>query len=338
MKKRGFLLLLVLALLALSGCRKEESEPVAPPVETPPVAQEEVPPAQLDTLRVELSRGGLTTQQLADAVKTLPELLQTYLNEAGMEIKNVKATVGASSAATAETLAAGNVDLAFLPVEEFLLYGGGAQVLLADGYPAEDGMVTAGVRSLICAAPTEYGGQLAGRAESGLTWNELSRAKWGVLEKGSLAGYRGFDLWLADNYEGQRATDLPQVTVYDSYEKLLRAAAAEEVDAVVIRDDVRAEFATAWTQDADRTDEAGLRGFGRAEDITEELPVLAETERLYTTVAAQSVQLDAAALESALERLSREEPELMLALGAARFAPVEDEQLDAMRRLVTIED
>ena len=43
------------------------------------------------------------------------------------------------------------------------------------------------------------------------------------------------------------------------------------------------------------------------------------------------------ALGKALEQLAEENPELMLSLGARQFAAVEDEMLNPMRRLVTIE-
>ena len=176
MKQNGVLLL-------LSGCRKQEPEPEKPTVPEPPAAEVVGPEVSaIRNLNVEISRGGLTTQQLADAVKTLPGLLQTYLQEAGAEVETVKVTVGASHAATAQMLAAGNIDVAFLPVEEVLLYGGEAAVLYADGYEVGNG-VSAGMRTLICAAPTEYGGQLVQRAasENALTWQELNRARWGVL-------------------------------------------------------------------------------------------------------------------------------------------------------------
>ena len=344
MKKNGVLLALVLLLL-LSGCRKQEPEPETPIVPEPPTTEVVEPEGSaLQNLNVEISRSGLTTQQLTDAVKTLPRLLQTYLQEAGVEVETVKVTVGASHAATAQTLAAGNIDLAFLPVEEFLQYGGEASVLFADGYEAEGG-VCAGTRSLICAAPTEYGGQLVQRAASGtaLTWQELDRARWGVLEASSLNGFRSFDLWLADHYEGDRVGNLSQVTAYESYEALFRAAAAEEIDAFVIRDDARTNVADAWTLDLDRTDEGGMRGFGRTASVWDEVSVLDATESLCSVVVAAAPVEEltddafAAALGNALGRLAEENPELMLSLGARQFAAVEDEMLNPMRRLVTIE-
>ena len=132
------------------------------------------------------------------------------------------------------------------------------------------------------------------------------------------------------------------MTVYDSYEDLLRAAAAESVDILVLRKDARVDVASAWMQDLGRTDETGLLGFGRNRPVWEEVRCLAITEPLYTTVAASTPELNDSAvfndiLEDVLYQLYLDEPELMGTLGSARFAPLEDEALDPLRRVLTIE-
>lgn len=335
MKKLSLLLVLALV-FSLTACKpKEEPEPApAEPVEEGPL--------RLEELAVEFPRNGLSTQQLADAVKKLPELLKTYFDKTGLvEVERVTVTVGSSPAATAQALKEGHIDLAFLPAEVFAEEGGGA-VLLADARLLDDGSLRAGTRALICAAPTEYGSQLSGRASSGkpLSWNELERARWGVLDSASLGGYGCFDLWLADNYEGDRVSDLASVTVYDSYDTLFRAAANGEIDALTIRDDARADAAEVWTLDGTRTGEGGVRGYGRTEAIWEELPVLDVTETLCTTAAAVRPELAengfAPALEQALQRMSEEQPELMMVLGAQYFAAVTDAELNPTRRLAAL--
>ena len=52
----------------------------------------------------------------------------------GVEIGRVALSFSPSPAAAAQALAEGGVDLAFLPVEDFLA-GGGGQAVLADGEP-----------------------------------------------------------------------------------------------------------------------------------------------------------------------------------------------------------
>lgn len=341
MKRISRLLVLALLLALLTGCQREEPEPVDPL--TPPAEAE---PFEMETLAVEISKNGLDTETLMSSVKELPEILKQSFAEADVEIGTVKVTVGASPADTAKALAENRIQLAFLPAEGFLDYGGEGTVLLADARFADPDTLGAGTQALICAAPTEYGTQLANRASSGkpLSWTELENARWGVLEASSLGGYRCFDLWLWDEYEGRRITDLPHVTTYDSYEALFRAAAAEEIDALVIRDDARKEAAEAWTLADTRTDESGMHGFDRTVDIRQELPVLEVTETLYSQLAVAApgtAELQDSrfsfALETVLTRLAAEEPDRMLAFGAARFAAIADEDLGPMRRLLTME-
>jgi len=370
MKKLSFLLALIL-LVTAAGCRKQEE---LPEVEQPPVEELEKPapqsPLQLETLRLEITRNDADTALVLRAARELPDLLQRYFAEAKtpVEIEKVRITVGSSAGATAQSLAQSGIDLAFLPAETFALSGGGRVLLgnapqpaiqprgdsrdIADwndgekSYVAGHGVWAGGTTSLICATPTEYGRQLANRAESGtaLTWEELDRARWGVLETTSDGGYRCADLYLADNYEGDRISDLTEVAVYDSYEELLRAAAAETVDVIVIRADARMDVAEAWMLERSRADQNGMNGFGRTKPVWEEVRCLAVTETLYTTVAASSPEREElaeetflAALTEVLERLYDEEPELMGALGSAHFAPLEDDALDALRRTLTIE-
>lgn len=318
MKKLSLLLALIL-LLGLTACGRREPESGTPPAEEGPL--------RLETLTVEISKGTLGTEQLAAAVKELPQVLKDFFTDTGaVEIGEVSVTVGSSASATAQALAEGHIDLAFLPAEPFLRDGGGAAALLADAQQPQsgDGFREAGVTALIRAGATPYGGQLAVRSTGGsaLTRQELENAHWGVSEEG--AARDCFDLWLSANFDGARAADLPRVTLYEDDAALLDAALAGEVDALVLRRE-------GWALAAD----------GGAEEA---LPLLAETETLCTQVAAVAQREEltrerfAAALEQVLLRMEEEKPELMEALGAARFAPVEEEDLDSARRLLTLED
>lgn len=317
MKKISLLLVLAL-LLGLTACGRKEPEPETPPAEEGPI--------RLETLKVEISRGGLGTEQLAAAVKELPEALKAALAAAGAEVGEITVTVGSSASATAQALAAGGVDLAFLPAEAALRDGGAAILLAGAQRPQPDSdFREPGATALLRAGATPYGGQLSARSMSGspLTWEELSNARWGVSKSG--AAEACFDLWLAANFDGARMAALPQVTLYEDDTALLDAALIGELDALVI-------CREGWSQAAD--------------DAAEEaLPMLAETETLCTQLAAVSPAREeltqapfAAALDQALRQLETERPELMEALGAARFTAVEEEDLDSARRLLTLED
>ena len=293
MKKLSLLLALAL-LLTLTACKQKEQEPPTPPE---PVEEDVL---RLKELRLEFPRSGLGKDQLARAMKELPELLRTYFEETGtVEVERVIVTVGSSPASTAQALEEGHV---------------------ADAYPLNDGTLQAGSRGLLCAALTEYGGQLDTRVSSGkpLSLAEVERTRWGTVEGD--ANY--FALWLADSYGeafGGTATE------YDSEDALFRAAAGGEVDAIVIRDDVRVDGAETWTGDG---------------SIWKQLPVLDVTETVYTTVAAVDPELAegafAQALEQVLQRMNEEHSDLMTVLGAEAFAPVTEDGLTATRHLAAL--
>ena len=226
----------------------------------------------------------------------------------GVEIGSVELSFGASPAATAQALAEGGVDLAFLPAADFLA-GSGGQALLADGEPDASGALIPGERAEIVTADTDYGRRLASRKSP--TWEELSHARWGVLGKDSRAGYRCLDLWLCDHYEDNGVADLPQVTAYEDWDGLLRAAEAGDIDALPLP--------------------PGLRG--------EQFPLLAETEAIVSQVAA--VRRDAAltspvfsaALEAALQTLFRgKASECQSLLGAEHFAALQNTPLAPTQR------
>lgn len=346
-KKRLRTALLCLLLL-LSGCR-------AAPTEEPDA------PLHLENLAVELSRNGLEAAQLMQAVKTLPEQLQTCLQKNGVEVEHITVSVGTSPAATAQALSDGSVDLAFLPAEDFLAAGTPGTVLLGDAPQAaivpgeseradwnmeqsldETAPRPGGTVTLIAAGPSTYGVQLSHRSTP--TWEELSRANWGVLHADSLNGYRGFVLWLQDAYEGSLLSELPDVTEYDSYEALFRAAANGEIDAFPMRADARLDFAEVWTMEPSKTADGGLHGMGRTEPIWQEVFILGATEPLYTTVAAVSSDRTdlqepsfQTALDAAVRQLGEKEPSDVEVLGAAQFSPICSDDLNPMRRLLTAE-
>lgn len=342
MKKFLSLLAATLLLTLTIGCRPTVSvEPNLPTEElTPPLMEDTL---RIKTLTVEISRNGLNTETLMEGVKKLPDLLAAGFAGTDVEIEEIEVTVGASPADTAQALADGNIHMAFLPADGFLLYGKTAIPLFSDAHTNHSTGLSRGSRALICAAPTDYGYQLANRASSGkpLSWEEIKNARWGVLRED--ISYRCFDLWLADEYEGSRIMDLPDVTVYDSYETLFNAAAAEKMDALAFWDDARENMEEVWVQGEVQAETDA--GFGRLTDIWKEIPVLDATERVYSHLVAVAPNMPeltdkrfAEGLAQALEYLELEAPDQMPVLGAACFDVVADEALDATRRLLTLEE
>lgn len=328
MQKRIFAVLLLTALI-LTGCHAQEEQKT--PVSPEPVVPAE--PLHLETLAVEFAGAG--GADVLPALNRLPEKLRSALAEAGVEVETVQVTLASSQDAAARAVGQGSVDLSFLAAEGYLQAEAGGVPLLAD---AEGGQ--AGRAGLLCTGPSPYGKALSGRDAP--TWDELAHGRWGVLEAGNDLGNRFVSLWLADHYEGSTLTDLPQVTVYDSYEALLRAAAAEEIDVFPCTAGSLEELADAWCLESTRSDEKGYRGFARELPLSEEVQTLGALARCSTRLAvlrddeALTSEVFTTALTQALESLANDEDWVRLA-GAEQFVPLAEDSLDALQRLMTIE-
>ena len=347
--KRVFLLLTTAALL-LSGC-------AGAPAQEPP--QEENDSLALETLAVEISRDGQDADALRQAVKNLPALLQQALTDQGVTVGEIRITVGSSHAATAQALTQGSVDLAFFPVQDLIQQPEDVPVILLSGPSFQDcgtelenwntgsGQTAAGHQGLICTAPTEYGRNLAGRAGD-LTWEELTRARWGVLREDSLLCRQAVDLWLADHYEGSTLSDLPEVTVFGDGAALLKAAAAGEIDLFPMDASLRDRWANLWTLSPDELDQWGDSGLGRTAPLWEEVSVAGLTERFYDMAAAvrpdsstlsdsRFAQALAAAIETLTSSAGEDARQLTQAVfGTSGYAAAPEGALNAARRLETL--
>ena len=227
---------------------------------------------KMDSLKIEF-----VPSKDADVIITgtqnLPELIQAEMANQGYDIGEVDITVGTSYAATGEALAAGSIDLGWLPAGTYILYSDEVDVILTatrNGLsndsedPAtwngdanktlKNGPQVTFYRALIYATPSAYGKELAAKANAGeaLTWDDLNNANWAVLQNSSSAGYIYPTLWLYDNY-GKKITDLSKVTTLQGYGE-------------------------AFAQAADAT---GKMGMGREDSIWNEMNVIGVTKGIY---------------------------------------------------------
>lgn len=332
-----FLLLLTLTACGGTSSPAPSSSPEAlPPAEnqTPPDASASTQPSEtlhIPELTVELPRV-LDTSAARKAMENLPAALEKY----NIQVDAVSVSFGPTYSATAAALQQGSVQLAFLPAEDYVTLGC-TNVLLADASPSVDGTIPChGVYTQICTAPSAYGTKLAALAASRaapLSWDELNQARWGVLDNSSLTGYRCLRLWLEDNYEDNAVSDLRQVTVYGSWDNLLRAAAAEEIDLFPLPPDAAAHYGRRWNSD-----------FGRIAPFDLEVTAVGMSGGICTWVAAAAPE-DAAvndprfapALAAAINSLFDSPEKQAAAIGTEYYASASDRDLNPLRRLLLSE-
>ena len=233
----------------------------------------------------------------------LPELVQSEMARLGYDIDEVDITVGTSYDATGEAMSAGAIDIGWLPGGTYALYSDDTDVILTatrnglsndSENPADwngeanktlkNGPQVTFYRALIYAAPTEYGKMLADKVNAGeaLTWEDLDGATWAVQKTSSSAGYIYPALWLMQNYDGKKISDLSKVTPLDSgYGTAFSMAAAEQVDVIVCYADGRNDYEASWNLPTDQQDETGKQGMGRSASIWDELNVIGVTDGIY---------------------------------------------------------
>ena len=240
--------------------------------------------------------------------KNLPELVKAEMAKLGYEIGEVEISVGTSYEATGEAMCAGSIDIGWLPGGTYAIYSQAQEVDViltatraglsndsedpatwngeANKTLPTDEQVTF-YRSLIYAAPTEYGKQLAAKVNAGetLTWEELDKATWAVGNTSSSAGYIYPTMWLMANYDGKKVSDLSNV-VQLGYADAFAQAAAEQVDIIVCYADGRRDYEAAWNTATDSADATGKAGMGRTDSIWNELNVIGVTEGIYNDTVA----------------------------------------------------
>jgi len=240
--------------------------------------------------------------------KGLDKLIIDSMAEKGYEIGKVDVTVGTNYDATGEALAAGSIDLGWLPGGTYALYSDEVDVILTatrnglsndstdpktwngeENATKKDGPQVTFYRALIYATPSAYGKELAAKVNAGekLTWEDLDKAVWEVQKTSSSAGYIYPTMWLMDNYDGKKLSDLSNVKPIDSgYGTAFADAAAESCDIIVCYADGRNDYEASWNLPVDEQDETGKQGMGREDSIWNELNVIGVTEGIYNDTVA----------------------------------------------------
>ena len=290
MKKVSVVMLVVLALLALAGGVLAEN------VHYDKLTLEFVPSKDADVI--------------ITGTKGLDKMVQDQLATMGFDVDEVDITVGTNYDATGEAMAAGSIDVGWLPAGTYALFSDDTEVILTatrnglsndsedpadwngyDNRTRKDGPQVTFYRALIYAAPTEYGKKLAEKVNNHeeLTWEDLDGASWAVQKTSSSAGYIYPTMWLMEHYDGRKLSDLSNVTPLDSgYGTAFSMAAAEQVDIIVCYADGRNDYEESWNLPIDQADSTGKQGMGREASIWDELNVIGVTDGIYNDTVAVS--------------------------------------------------
>jgi len=280
-------------LLAALMCLSAVSALAADPVKMDKLVFEFVPSKDADVI--------------IQGTANLPELIKAEMLKHGYDIGEVDITVGADYNATGEGMATGAIDVGWLPGGTYALYSDEVDVILTAtrnglsndstdprdwngeaNKTLKDGPQVTFYRSLIYAAPSAYGKELAAKVNAGekLTWEDLDKASWGVMRTSSSAGYIYPTMWLMENYDGKKLSDLSTVATLGGYPDGFAQAAAENIDVIVCYADGRNDYELAWTIPVTDKDETGKSGMGRENSIWEELNVIGVTEGIYNDTVA----------------------------------------------------
>ena len=313
MKKILALILVLVLALSMVACGGNEK---APEATNAPEVNADATEAATEASRPHFEKLTLEFVPSKDAdviiagTANLPGLVKAEMAKLGYDIDEVEITVGTNYDATGEAMSAGTIDIGWLPGGTYALYSDDTEVILTctrnglsndsenpadwngeENATKKDGPQVTYYRSLIYAAPSEYGKTLAEKVNNGekLTWEDLDKAKWAVQKTSSSAGYIYPTLWLMENYDGKKLSDLSNVVPLDSgYGTAFSYAAAEQVDIIVCYADGRNDYEASWTLPVDQQDSTGKQGMGRAESIWNELNVIGVTDGIYNDTVAIS--------------------------------------------------
>lgn len=261
-------------------------------------------------------------QEIVAATEPLEQLLIDELAELGYEVKEIDITVGTSYEAVGEGMAAGTIDVGFIPGGTYVLYDDGAQVILtatraglsndsenpADwnaNKPTEatDDQVTY-YRALAIAGPSEKGRAAADKINGGeeLSWEDMNNLTWSVMSPSSPAGYIYPSLKLTELY-GHSISDLDNVVQSDSYLTAFSRLAAGQVDVLVTYADARRDYEGQWEEE-----------LGGSQDIWSDTDVILVTDGIYN---------DTVSVSTKSETMT---PELADAIAQALINIAEDEE------------
>ena len=296
----------LLAGLMLVACGNNGGASTTTPTEAPKEEEKkEETAAASENIKIDELKLQFVPSRPAEEIITttdgLGDLLIEHLAKHGYDVGSVTIDVSSSFEAAGEALSAGSIDLAWLPSGTYILYSDETEVILTatraglsndstdprdwngvENKTERSGPQVAYYKALIYAGPSPKGQELAAKVNAGeaLTWEDLDSATWCISSNpSSNAGYSFPTMWLMDNYDGKKLTDLSH-TIQDNYAGAFQKLAAEQVDVTVCYADGRTDYEEDWETPTDKETSKG-KGWGRPASIWEEVNVIGVTSNIY---------------------------------------------------------
>ena len=300
---KRILLLLLFCTLLLSGCGTDSENTPVLPPDPADSAPLPTETVSIDYLALEFARDLYDPTALLTLARETAPLLQKELATRGYDVREIGCTIGAGNLMTAQALNEGGVDIAVLPAESY------AELCYDDARPVLGGTAKESFTCGIFAASSDYGTKLS--KKNPLSLEDLEKAHWGITAQDDAC--RAYaSLYLADHYEGTTLDMLPHISEFESAEALAAAAQQGEVDIAVL-------------------------------ESSDALTLLFETEPIYSSVVAVTMQNETAASDSFVRALREsfmtilaQNPDLLSLYNIRHFTPVQNADLDPARRILTI--
>ena len=224
--------------------------------------------------------------------------LKALMLEKGYDLQNIELTVSKTHTDATQAVVDGTTDLAFLPILNYVgskdtmtLFAStthsrldlGSEDLSVYNTQSDASTQTSLLPyrySLIYTGPSAMGQSLYSKFKNNeeITWIDLNSAKWCHVVVTSLDGYIYPSLWLIDHYERRMGELFDHSLEVKGYVDVMRSLADESCDVGVGPDTLRNTYASQWTQSTEN------EGFGRSQDIYQEVHVIGVSSKIYDNV------------------------------------------------------
>lgn len=244
---------------------------------------------RVDQLTLAIAPSAIPSEIL-DASISFRDNLKTYLYQEGYDVKNLNIKVYDTHAQTLDAITNNEVDIAYLPVLQYLKVIDQVNYLASiqrpqlalgdevDVYNTNNEKIIENKsfrNALIYTGPSAYGQSLYQKFKNNelITWIDLNVASWCHVVVTSLDGYIYPSLWLIDQYNRRMGELFDHTLEVRGYEDVVKSLADESCDIAVGPSLLRYDYETSWMSD-----------YARTLSIFDEVKVIGVTDPIYDDV------------------------------------------------------